>query len=69
MSEQSTSNPTVIKIRKGGSSLVTGDFIIEHADGTQEHKTKCSLCRCGASGNMPFCDGKHKEIGFEKEEG
>ena len=56
---------TNIKIRKGGSTLVTGKFVIEHADGTIEEKTKCALCRCGASGNMPFCDGSHKEANFE----
>lgn len=46
-----------IKATKNGPCLVDVDG-----------KTVAALCRCGASGNKPHCDGSHQRIGFEAKE-
>jgi CDGSH-type Zn-finger protein len=28
-------------------------------------KETIALCRCGHSKNKPFCDGSHKQVGFQ----
>jgi CDGSH-type Zn-finger protein len=45
----------------------SGSYVIRHPDGREEviEKARVSICRCGASKNKPFCDGSHKEIGFQ----
>jgi CDGSH-type Zn-finger protein len=48
-----------------GPLRVTGDISVSTSDGTElEARARVTLCRCGASGNKPLCDGSHKGIGF-----
>jgi uncharacterized Fe-S cluster protein YjdI len=64
--EQSMEGPTQIEIFKDGPIMVAGNLQIKKPDGTTEEKTKKTfLCRCGASSNKPYCDGSHKNIGFQ----
>lgn len=49
----------------GGPLMVKGNI---HLEGSGEARTlegNTAFCRCGASSNKPFCDGSHKEAGFE----
>lgn len=55
-----------IEIKPNGPILITTDCHIQHSDGRIEIRTgKTALCRCGASGNKPFCDGTHRNIEFK----
>jgi CDGSH-type Zn-finger protein len=54
---------TKITVNSNGSLKVDGDFEIVDAEGNAyglQGRTLVSLCRCGRSGNKPFCDGSHK---------
>lgn len=57
---------TTIKVTDDGPYEVTGSFELIDADGHSfEMKKGVSLCRCGLSGEKPFCDGTHLEVDFE----
>ena len=43
---------------RGGLRLVSAD------GGSYEVRNRITLCRCGVSGNKPFCDGQHADIHF-----
>ncbi|MCK5134414.1 MAG: (4Fe-4S)-binding protein [Bacteroidales bacterium] len=57
--------PTRVQLMKDGPIVVTGNFRIENSKGKIiENEEPVYLCRCGGSGNMPYCDGTHKRNGF-----
>lgn len=72
-----------IEVSKDGPYLVSGDLplfeetIVADEQGESvawqrgddiAHKAEYALCRCGHSGNKPFCDGTHKKVGFDRTE-
>jgi len=63
-----------ITVRTNGSLRIDDpNGVVEMVDGDGNKydltgKTAFSLCRCGASANKPFCDGSHKQIGFQSQE-
>lgn len=60
-----------IDCRPNGPFLVNGPVKVLDHEGNEFDlggKATFALCRCGASGNRPFCDGSHKTCGFDSSE-
>ena len=65
------SDRPVIRALENGPYVIQGAVRLLDADGNVwdiADKPSISLCRCGGSENKPFCDGTHKEIGFDAKE-
>ena len=53
-----------------GPLQLTGNVEICTGTGRTVFRTQSArLCRCGASGTKPFCDGSHVRVGFRSEDG
>ena len=60
-----------IKTRENGPLLIAGPFTLTDHEGNAFNlggKETVALCRCGASKNKPFCDGSHRDCGFQASE-
>ena len=50
-------------LKISGPLWIRGGIRVESADGrSYEVRQKQTLCRCGASGNKPFCNGAHASL-------
>jgi uncharacterized Fe-S cluster protein YjdI/CDGSH-type Zn-finger protein len=57
--------PVNVKVMVDGPIVIKGDFTIDYDGITKQvNNSLVSLCRCGASDQMPFCDGRHRKIGY-----
>ncbi|MFC2086610.1 (4Fe-4S)-binding protein [Bacteroidota bacterium] len=56
-----------VEIIKGGPLLIEGNFtLIGEGKNKLKKANAAYFCRCGQSGNMPFCDGSHRKANFNK---
>lgn len=63
--QEAAVEPLTVRPLTNGPLFVRGHVRIVDPDGRLiREDTRVALCRCGASGNKPFCDGTHRRIGF-----
>ncbi len=56
-------NAPVARVVKNGPLILKGDFKYFDEDGKElKHQNTLSICRCGTSKNLPYCDGSHKNL-------
>jgi uncharacterized Fe-S cluster protein YjdI len=51
-------DPTTVDASPGHPLFLRGDLVIDRPEG-QVHLTRAAFCRCGKTGNSPFCDLSH----------
>lgn len=59
--------PTTVTAIPDGPLALRGDLLIHTQEG-ELREVRAALCRCGASGHKPFCDGTHARIGWRSGE-
>ena len=62
--EETSDETTQITPQKDGPLLVRGRLSIKTPEGELQ-ETRVALCRCGQSGNKPFCDGTHRKVDWK----
>jgi uncharacterized Fe-S cluster protein YjdI len=54
-----------VKVMTDGPIVIKGSFTLAYNGARKEmNETLVSICRCGKSDHLPFCDGQHRKTGF-----
>jgi uncharacterized Fe-S cluster protein YjdI len=57
---------TVVTLGTDGPLMLEGKIRVQTPRGELVRETdRVALCRCGGTGNQPFCDGSHLTVGFK----
>jgi hypothetical protein len=62
--EENKENKTqaIIEVIDSGPLKITGNFLLKDLKRDKENSPgEVLLCRCGKSGNKPYCDESHKK--------
>jgi len=59
-----TGEPTIFVAPNGPYVVSGGPELLDTVCGEGASREHFTLCRCGGSGNKPFCDGSHRNIKF-----
>lgn len=52
----------IIEVINSGPLKITGNFLLKDLQRDKENSPgEVCLCRCGKSGNKPYCDESHKK--------
>lgn len=57
--------PLRVSLRSNAMLIAAGPMRLFGSEGGETTRNKAALCRCGHSGNKPFCDASHRHCGFE----
>ncbi len=55
----------VAEVPPAGPLCLTGRIKVEVGGEIVADTDDVALCRCGHSGNKPYCDGSHRKVGFD----
>lgn len=65
--QENAGGELLIKLIENGPFVIEGNYEVIGEKSSTKTAKRMSFCRCGASANKPFCDGSHRQAGFESE--